>query len=166
MNDRGAQSDRNPKGARGSISLETAPGRPGNGRDTMKSERGQELVSTALIFFMFAVVALMAWYIVIAPALGATVMPQVQIPSYTDHAVERHSDVIASATTCFSGYGTISPQSMFNKNTNRDAWVCQMDGKFFIWITNHDTGDTVTMFKNKAKTLFDAIKYLTNVGYE
>jgi hypothetical protein len=24
----------------------------------------------------------------------------------------------------------------------------------------------VTMFKNKAKTLFDAIKYLTNVGYE
>ena len=132
----------------------------------MKSERGQELVSSALIFFMFAVVALMAWYVVILPALEATAMPQVQIPSYTDHAVERHSDVIASATTCFSGYGTISPQSMFNKTTNRDAWVCQMDGKFFIWITNHDDGSTVTMFKNKAKTLFDAIKYLTNVGYE
>jgi hypothetical protein len=131
----------------------------------MKSERGQELVSTALIFFMLAVVALMAWYVVIAPAL-ATVMPQVQIPNYTDHAVDRHSDVIASATTCFSGYGTISPQSMHNNSTNRDAWICQLDNKFFIWIVNHDDGSTITMFQNKAKTLFDAIRYLTNVGYE
>jgi hypothetical protein len=141
----------------------------------MKSERGQGVIEGGLIILMICIVAMFA-YLALMPTIQqslqnipnsqAVTMPQVQIPNYTDHAVDRHSDVIASATTCFSGYGTISPQSMHNKTTNRDAWICQMDNKFFIWITNHDDGSTVTMFKNKAKTLFDAVRYLINVGYE
>jgi hypothetical protein len=119
-----------------------------------------------MLVLMLGVLALMAWYLAIMPALQAVTMPQVSIPSYTDHAQDRHSDVIASATTCFSGYGTISPQSMHNPLTNRDAWVCQMDSKFFIWITKSENGDTVTLFQNKAKCLADAVKYLVNAGYK
>jgi hypothetical protein len=85
---------------------------------------------------------------IIGTLQAVTAMPQVQIPSFTDHAQDRHSDVIASATTCFSGYGTISPEPMFNPNTNRDAWICQIDNKFFIWITNRGDGSTVTMMQN------------------
>jgi hypothetical protein len=141
----------------------------------MKSERGQGIAEGGLILLMLGVVAVFA-YLALMPTIQgalqnipnsqAVAMPQVSIPNFTDHAQDRHSDVIASATTCFSGYGTISPQSMHNPLTNRDAWVCQLDGKFFIWITKHDNGDTVTMFQNKAKCLLDAIKYLTNAGYE
>jgi hypothetical protein len=112
-----------------------------------------------LIFILIAVLLFMFFQAV-------ATMPQVQIPSYTDHPQDRHADVIASATTCFSGHGTISPVPMINRTTNRNAWICWMDNQFFIWITNKDDGSTITMFKNKAKSLFDAIKYLTNAGYQ
>ena len=140
------------------ISLETAPGRPGREVDMQ--------VKTGNPFALFLILFLLAGLAYFALLNPATTMPQVQIPSFVDHAQDRHADVIASATTCFSGHGTISAQPMFNPVTKRDAWICWMDNQFFIWIVNHDDGSTVTMFKNKAKTLFDAIKYLTNTGYQ
>ena len=93
-----------------------------------------------------------------------TALPPVTAPDYTAHEVDRHPDVISSAVTCFSGYGTISPKMMYNPDTKRSAWMCQLGQGMFIWILD-ETGNTVTMFKNKAKTFEDAIRYLTNRGY-
>jgi len=93
-----------------------------------------------------------------------TTFPPVTVPANDAHEVDRHADVISAAVTCFSGYGTISPKMMYNPDTQRSAWMCQLDQGMFIWILD-ETGNTVTMFKNKAKTFEDAIRYLTNRGY-
>jgi hypothetical protein len=102
---------------------------------------------------------------VVIASIIAVALPQVQIPSYTDHAVDRHFTVISAATSCFSGNGTIDQRVMYNKTTNRHAWMCMLDGGMYIWILDKEE-QTVTMFKNKAKTFKEAIDYLIRVGYK
>jgi hypothetical protein len=147
----------------------------------MKSERGQELVSTMLILGCVAIIFLMAYYLVVLPALQkipqaydgttnsagysqAVAMPEVQLPNVGDHAADRHGDVIASAVSCFSGSGLTSPIHVHRTGDNHDAWVCIMDFKIFIWIVDQD-GNTVTQFQNKAKDFEGAFKYLAKQGY-
>ena len=118
--------------------------------------------SNLTLFFLFALSILAAWLFLVAPAV--TTLPPISVPDYTSHQVDRHTDIISAAVTCFSGYGTISPQMMYNPETKRAAWMCQLDQSVFVWILD-ETGNTVTMFKNKAKTFADAMKYLVNRGY-
>jgi hypothetical protein len=113
---------------------------------------------TGTLFLVF--VALLITVVIFATGI----MPQVEIPSFTDHAIDRHAAEISNAVTCFNGYGTISSTMMKNPDTKRSAWMCKMDNEIFIWITD-EAGKTVTMFKNKAKVFEDAIRYLTNRGY-
>lgn len=112
-----------------------------------------------VLFLFLAVGALVLLFL-----STVTTLPPVTVPDYTAHEVDRHADVISVAVTCFSGNGTISPQMMYNPDTKRSAWMCQMDDSMFVWILD-ELGNTVTMFKNKSKTFADAIKYLANRGY-
>jgi|WetSurMetagenome_2_1015567.scaffolds.fasta_scaffold601136_1 hypothetical protein len=99
------------------------------------------------------------------PNVAAAVMPEVKLPNVGDHDLDRHADVISATVSCFSGNGTIYPTSMHNPNTNRDAWMCMMDFKMYIWIVD-ELKNTVTQFQNKSKTFEAAMEYLTKVGYK
>jgi len=91
-------------------------------------------------------------------------LPPVTVPDCTEHRLDRHADVASAAVSCFSGNGTVSLKMMYNPDTGRGAWMCQMDGGMYIWILDK-TGETVTMFKNNSKTFDAAIQYLKNRGY-
>ena len=98
------------------------------------------------------------------PNFEAVAMPQVQIPDVFSHASDRHSDVVSAAVSCFSGNGTINATSAHRTADEHDAWLCQMNGKMYIWIVDK-FGNTVTQFQNKAKTFQDALEYLAKQGY-
>jgi hypothetical protein len=113
------------------------------------------------IVFIFVYLVIMALPM---PRLDAVAMPQVQIPTYKEHQQDRHSDVIAASVSCFSGNGTVSIKSTHRDSDEHDAWMCQMNGKIYIWIVDK-LGNTVTQFQNKAKTFEEALEYLGKQGY-
>jgi hypothetical protein len=110
-------------------------------------------VSPALILLV-----MLALIICAIVAVAPTITPDIQ------HSLDRHGTQAVSSFNCFNGEGTINPFPLRNPINDRTAWMCQMEGSIFIWITEK-TGDTVTMFKNKSATFEQAIKYLLNRGY-
>jgi hypothetical protein len=120
--------------------------------ERQQAHSGNGLILIAIILILIILVPIVA------------TLPQVQIPTILDHAEERHAAEMSPLISCFSGNGTINPRAMFNPVTKRTAWMCQMDGDMFIWIID-EAENTVTQFKNKAKSFEDAVKYLIRRGY-
>jgi hypothetical protein len=115
------------------------------------------LVNMKVLLFL-CLLGIIVW-VILAAAPSIDVLDPALV-----HALDRHDQQAVNAVNCFNGGGTISPTMMRNLDNGRSAWMCQMGGDMFIWITEK-TGDTVTMFKNRAETFEQAIKYLLNRGY-
>lgn len=79
------------------------------------------------------------------------------------HAVERHGSVAEDIVSrCDQGRWLVQMQ---NPVSGRQARVCKIsDGGFGVAVYEAND-DLVTAFKNKARTLEDAIRYLKNSGY-
>lgn len=80
----------------------------------------------------------------------------------TAHAYEKHGASASAAIFCHLNGGDI--KSLHNDNTGRNAYLCNVEGKFGVVIEEGDT--IITAFlKEKMKTAEQVIRYLQNAGY-
>ena len=98
-------------------------------------------------------------------ALLVAILSFVQAIVALDHAQLKHGDTVTWVTQqCYDGSGTIY-SALTRPSDGRKAIPCEMDGQWFVRITEAD-GKIVTQFpKDKFKTLLQVLRYLANTGY-
>ena len=117
--------------------------------------------SIALLLIMSA--ALLIAIPVFNGFTGLQILPRepAKLP-VSDHAVERHGVEAIDASYCSK---RSDATAFFNPKTERKGYVCMIDGKWAVAITEKDGSPVTSFFKEKLKTIEQVVKYMTNQGY-
>jgi putative hemolysin len=113
-------------------------------------------MQATMAYKRFDLSGLIAWAIIVFAVLA-------MLAIVTAHATEKHGAAATATIFCHLNGGDL--KKLHNQDTGRNAYLCNVEGKFGVVIEEGDT--IITAFlKEKMKSAEQVLRYLQNAGYK